>query len=812
MADIQDFGEKIGGARKDLWRARGLRIEDLKDLTLKEYAENITKDNIWPIKDYKKFTGKMEPVCIYYMKLVRDKLKAKITLYNDDDNYNRAELYIKFISTVRKICESLVVRNDILNFVDNLKMYYTDDRGNWSREASKTQGLDSSFIQAVNLNTRQLEMLELECELQGFPETFRGDFKGIKIHKYYSGQYTIEAGNRYLTHEKFNTIEDAINYIKSGKLAEELDEKKKEKKVSTLVNVVRPQLEFIERVGPDLRNNTDVTTDNILDIFKFRGGEFGNWNTQDDRQACLNYIFDSFVDLCYIMDTSLDAVSLGFNNGQKLAIAFGSRGKGKALAHYEPARVVINLTKMKGAGSLAHEFGHALDDALGLASGARGLRTFLSENVLIKARYKNNNLSYLETLMIELIEVMLKSDETSIPDRYKESILQAKEDADSRLVSLLEKVHNTGLVGYDVTRYEIITDSIRTNFKESDLDDLYLLYYTLCDELVSNSDKYMLERDLDIINSAKKLRKPSNFYESAKKLDRGRKAAYYSSICEMFARCFEAYIEDKLHEMGLKSEYLVHSTTNACYPGLSPYPTGEERDRINDKISELLMYVKSIYCEDGPEKVFNKYKSRDSFSSYRDSIKIIKKSTDTSRDIKKDNKAKNNNNEIVDLQSFRESLLSLSGNNTSKDRKIDYMKYMTKLVVLAKTKLGYNAVGFSSGNGIEWDGNSKAYKDMDIQKVGRAILLNKSEKQSKQLEGLIEAISYRYITLKYGVSTQSSMIAEGITYMICKSIGLDVRTYCLSDKFEILAENQVQSKSYINICNNNYKEIINLLK
>ena len=28
---INDFGEKIGGARKDLWKERGLMVEDLHD-------------------------------------------------------------------------------------------------------------------------------------------------------------------------------------------------------------------------------------------------------------------------------------------------------------------------------------------------------------------------------------------------------------------------------------------------------------------------------------------------------------------------------------------------------------------------------------------------------------------------------------------------------------------------------------------------------------------------------------------------------------------------------------------------------------
>ena len=47
-----------------------------------------------------------------------------------------------------------------------------------------------------------------------------------------------------------------------------------------------------------------------------------------------------------------------------MSIAYGARGASKAAAHYEPERKVINLTKMKGAGSLGHEWAHALDHYL----------------------------------------------------------------------------------------------------------------------------------------------------------------------------------------------------------------------------------------------------------------------------------------------------------------------------------------------------------------------------------------------------------------------------------------------------------------
>src|SRR5699024_3147526 len=49
----------------------------------------------------------------------------------------------------------------------------------------------------------------------------------------------------------------------------------------------------------------------------------------------------------------------------ELGLAFGARGRGgrrAAKAHFESDHIVINLTKRAGAGSLAHEWWHALDN------------------------------------------------------------------------------------------------------------------------------------------------------------------------------------------------------------------------------------------------------------------------------------------------------------------------------------------------------------------------------------------------------------------------------------------------------------------
>jgi hypothetical protein len=68
----------------------------------------------------------------------------------------------------------------------------------------------------------------------------------------------------------------------------------------------------------------------------------------------------------------------GISHQGQLGIAFGARGHGSALAHYEPVQRVINLTRKKGVGSLAHEWGHFIDNMAANDLGNEGSESFLS--------------------------------------------------------------------------------------------------------------------------------------------------------------------------------------------------------------------------------------------------------------------------------------------------------------------------------------------------------------------------------------------------------------------------------------------------
>jgi hypothetical protein len=120
------------------------------------------------------------------------------------------------------------------------------------------------------------------------------------------------------------------------------------------------------RVGVDHRAGGNVTPETFLALFAPYGVEFGNWQT--DRHACLNRTTDALLDLAQVIRWQPAAITF---HG-RLALAFGARGHGKAAAHYEPGRRVINLTKTAGAGCLAHEWFHAFDHAATSLEGGSG--------------------------------------------------------------------------------------------------------------------------------------------------------------------------------------------------------------------------------------------------------------------------------------------------------------------------------------------------------------------------------------------------------------------------------------------------------
>lgn len=118
-----------------------------------------------------------------------------------------------------------------------------------------------------------------------------------------------------------------------------------------------------EREGgnPLPARNANESIDYMTQKMGMRGVQFGNSVTDAEREHHGIKSAEAMMDLMDILGLEPDDASIG----GKLGFAIGARGHGDALAHYEPTNQIINLTRKGGVGSLAHEWGHFFDHALG---------------------------------------------------------------------------------------------------------------------------------------------------------------------------------------------------------------------------------------------------------------------------------------------------------------------------------------------------------------------------------------------------------------------------------------------------------------
>lgn len=93
------------------------------------------------------------------------------------------------------------------------------------------------------------------------------------------------------------------------------------------------------------RNGQDVTAHTLQATFGFKAVEFGKLTELTiDENHVLKPLYDGCFALAKALD--IDPKFVGFNG--MLGVAFGSRGRSAAMAHYEPSNRVINLTKNSG--------------------------------------------------------------------------------------------------------------------------------------------------------------------------------------------------------------------------------------------------------------------------------------------------------------------------------------------------------------------------------------------------------------------------------------------------------------------------------
>lgn len=621
MHDINDFGEKIGGAKKDLWRKRRFSIEDLNVLTDSEASKFCIKNTIWPKPDYKELVQTKPVIVVYFIKKLRDSLPAKIKPTNNEDinKANRAK-YVEFVSQVRDVLMNFSNESDLKDCFNKIfimngyyeKLAYSE---RWTDKAYNNAAITNKFIKASQISTFKIKNALEYINKTGFPSTGNTWKQNIKIRKLEDGFYITKYHGYYfskLLDFHFQTYEEAEEYL-NGPLRDELKNRKR-KTISISLN--KPTLTKIVRQCPNYRHY-NVTTKMMLDTFKFRGGEFGNWANDEERQMHINYAYDALMDLASILNVSPEFISLG----NCLGIAFGARGSGNALAHYEPVKVVINLTKIRGAGSLGHEWWHAFDHYISSLCGNTIAVPYISESLQRKKLISE----HLSEKTAEKFDILLKSiTEKEVPvekvaeqssKKFANSVKYLKSWTDPIIEELKTEQKTTKKNRRAATETEIM------KFNKL-LDDMYNAKLSSVDEMIDNFNRlYKSIKGCGINKSYRKeiysnlhyiifykkqmdapeafhQKTQSNYLKEATKIDKLRKKPYWSTERELTARAFEAYIQDRLTQNNFKSDYLVHHAIN-CFGELKPYPEDGERIVINKAFDEFFIELnKSMNVEE----------------------------------------------------------------------------------------------------------------------------------------------------------------------------------------------------------------------
>lgn len=604
----EDFGEKIGGAKKDLWKDRGLYADDLSSMNEREAEKFVKKDNVWKKPDYQAMLDAGSPLgVVYFVKKVRDSLGASPQYrYSDNTPEKRFARQKEYIDTVRQI---QAVMEDVQTVADAMGVYdrflvgngYVDMVQGWGsgiHYSATEKGRNNPVITdklARTLHIRSEAYFERDFTQKARKEQFGvpKDQKvpaGYAIHFYdgkngYSRAGDWRPGTYYVTkgysilQTNIESHEAALRWAK-----EFAGQRSKSRKV----RFVPRQLEHVHRGGPDYRSGQEINGQDYLDTFGFRGGEFGNWMNQNDRQASLNMGFEALKDLASALQVNdKDIAYQGV-----LAIAFGARGSGNAAAHYEPLRKVINLTKMHGAGSLAHEWWHGFDDYLGTKMGAKGL---LSEQ------------PYLYPLFKKLVDTMKYKPESQEQAARRTEIQNARMQKNAE--GWLDSAVLSSLKYYgDESTLEQYA-ALKTAFLSGEpgtVDKISTLKKQTAGRVIPKSERERLESFERILHGMQEQETPqigrteTDYYRNSMKMGKEceKDGGYWDSNVEMTARAFACYVKDTLP---YASDYLTgHAECALTFVTdksgntelLRAYPQGEERKAINAVFDEIVADLK----------------------------------------------------------------------------------------------------------------------------------------------------------------------------------------------------------------------------
>lgn len=311
---------------------------------------------------------------------------------------------------------------------------------------------------------------------------------------------------------------------------------------------------------PRRQNNQNVNPEALMQTFGFRGVNFGNWTKQSERQEFLNLTYDSLLDMTEILGIPPKAIGLE----GKLGLAFGAQGRAGAAGHFMPEFNEINLTRKDGAGSLAHEWWHALDYYF----GDQSLGKDYSGHAVLELEKQGNLRSETYEAIRNLYQQIATADmnDKEVEDRYKAQVSRTEFMINNRA----NEIKNKFARAKNSEQINKFIDDMVAQGKNYDAskDEKYLSdFQNMIEERRRTADlaglffdlQYRLRQLVKLDDNTSSWRKVSKYYNTAVKLNRvtKKKNGYWTQHTELGARAFASYINDKVASNGWYNYFLA---------------------------------------------------------------------------------------------------------------------------------------------------------------------------------------------------------------------------------------------------------------
>lgn len=659
---LEQTGDHIWGSRKDL--ASIGRITDSKQLEGMSYddaAHIVRKSKVVPVHDLNTLKAMGMTPGTAHMSIA---LLASIKNKPGDSKAERAA----YVDQIREVTGGIQEAKTVKEFRDMLNEFSLNRRSasQWETiervsdrdEARKriaqlerdNPGVDYGMRFSYSTNKAEIaKKVARPYDALGPRFTKFIDQAGKFYHAAYGEAMTVD---KLWSYSKDEDIGDGWAYL------QEADQKKKDAKKKSVKKPKNTKRGWsgakdvageVQRVG----GNVDIekaSSERTKTTFNLREVDYGKegYMTQADREYHTKALEEALHDFSEILGISPDTISF---NG-RLGIALGARGRGKAKAHYEPINKALNITKFRGGGSVAHEWGHALDNIIaghfitsktGSSKGDSFLSKTPNHSKLPKEiseaitdvmddvtkhpdpkKAKIEHDKYINKLRLEADKLIGENNSLVSEHKKIQNKPENREKADKRIKGMELRIEEyQRYIDTEKPKLEAQTKSGRKIKFERELDILNrerwikenkdkIASLKKSDAILSPKDKERMENIKDKIESlripinntraklnqlAKMDPTVSDYYKSGQILGKD----YWGSPEELFARAFESYVQDSLKSKQRANTYLVDGTTAVYSTGIpvsstgtiQPYPQGEERKRINASMKKLVDAIKS---------------------------------------------------------------------------------------------------------------------------------------------------------------------------------------------------------------------------